>query len=161
MGIGHGIQGSRRPEGLTILVLYTDDLLGVGVDHQVHALPGKLIVHLEELALIRDGGVLAHMAAGTMVEQLIEPGGQGAQGAYPRQILLVALQRGLSFQAPMGRSVIDGFSPRPKAGVEIIEVPDLGRIQLTQELIPKGAVPPLELAFSLRRIGTAVDQVDA
>jgi hypothetical protein len=42
----------------------------------------------------------------------------------------------------MGRAVIDGFEPSPKAGVEIAQIMEAGGIELAQELIAKSAVPP-------------------
>ena len=62
LDIGHRIQGRGRPERLPVVVLHAEDLPGVGIDHQTHGPSGQLVGHLETLALIGDGAILAHLA---------------------------------------------------------------------------------------------------
>jgi hypothetical protein len=127
---------------LPVGILHAENLPGVGIDHQHDPLAGQFVGHLETHTLLRDGAVFAHLALSAVVEQLIKPGGQGAQGADPRQIPLVASERGLFLQTTMGRAVVDGFEPGPQAGVEITQITEAGGIELAQELIAKSAVPP-------------------
>ena len=120
--IGQCIQRGGGAERLPVGSFHTTDLAGVGIDHQAHGSPGELIGDLEAAAQVRDGAVFADLTGHPVIEQRIESGGQVAQGAYSRQILLLALQRGLSFKGGMGRFVINGFEPGPKTGVEITQI---------------------------------------
>jgi len=137
--IGHDIQGRGRPQRLPVGILYAEDPLVVGVDHQPHGASGQLVRELEARSLVGDGAVLTHFAPDTMVEQLVEPSGQAPQGTQSRQIPLIARQGGLSFKATMGRLVIDCFEPGPQAGVEIAQIADTGGIELAYFPFPSGA----------------------
>ena len=78
-----------------------------------------------------------------------------------RQIPLVAGQRGLPVEAAMRGAVVDLLDPGPQPGVEVVQPVDPALVQFAEELVAEGAVPALQLAFALRRVRPAVNQVDA
>ena len=80
--------------------------------------------------------------------------GRSARSSW--QILAVACQWCASLKASMCRSVIDALDPRPKACVQVAQILDPTRIKLAQELIAKGAMPPLELRLALRAVRTTI-----
>ena len=73
MWVGHRVQGRGRSERLSVFILHAENIPSMGIDHQAHGPSAELIGHLETLALVGDGAVLAHLALDAVVEQLIEP----------------------------------------------------------------------------------------
>jgi len=61
----------------------------------------------------------------------------------------------------MGGVVVDLLDPGPQPGVEVGQIGNVALVEFAQELVTKRAVPALELALALGRIGPAKDQMNA
>ncbi len=57
--------------------------------------------------------------------------------------------------------MIDHIDPGPQPGIEVRQIMDAGQIQLCEELLAKSAMPSLQFCFPFRRIGAAIDQMNA
>src|SRR3546814_16716918 len=95
------------------------------------------------------------MAADPVQEQAIELGGERAQAANARKVLLVARQWRHAAQPAVRGTVIDLFQPGPQPGIEVVQAVDLGGVQFAEELVAAGAMPAFELAFALGGMGPA------
>src|SRR3546814_5163685 len=69
--------------------LDADHAAGMRIDHQLHGLAGECVRHFEAPAQVGDGAIAPHMAADPVQEQAIELGGERAQAANARKVLLV------------------------------------------------------------------------
>lgn len=102
-----------------------------------------------------------HRARDAVVEQRVELSGLRTQAADAGQIALVARQRRHATQAGVLGLVVDLLGPGPQPGIEVGQLGDAPLVELAEELIPAGAVPALQLALALGRVGPAEDEVDA
>src|SRR3546814_11703445 len=101
------------------------------------------------------------MAADPVQEQAIELGGERAQAANARKVLLVARQWRHAAQPAVRGTVIDLFQPGPKPGIEVVQAVDLGGVQFAEDLVAASAMPAFELAFAFGTLGPAIDELNA
>lgn len=77
------------------------------------------------------------------------------------EILLIALQRGLSFQGAMNPLVIQVLHPYPEPGVQLIEITHGLELQLPEKLISNCAVPAFYFTLGFGLIGLGINEVDS
>lgn len=88
------------------------------IDHQLHGLADQLEGDLVALPLVRHRAVLIDQPVVAMQEELVELGGEDAQGANPDQTLTVALKRSDVVEARVRDLVVALLQPGPEPGVE-------------------------------------------
>ena len=138
---------------------YARASLGVArVVAQLDALTDQLGTDLEQAAAKAHRAVLAHLAPGTVQEDLIEV---DAAGQWPQ---LAGLGKPVLSWRPLGRGVaarvVLGTEPGPGDGVELGQR-DRSLTQLVADLLAPAAVPPFNGSFRLTISGGGVHQVNA
>src|SRR3546814_1912168 len=71
------------------------------IDHQWHGLAGECVRHFEAPSQVGDGAIAPHMAADPVQEQAIELGGERAQAANARKVLLRSAEHTSELQSLM------------------------------------------------------------
>ena len=56
--------------------------------------------------------------------------------------------------------VIDLFNPGPQSGIQVGQVCDTALVEFAEKLVSKRAVPALQFALALGRVGSAKNQMD-
>ena len=143
MGIGDWIERGRHAEGLSIGICDADNRFGMGIDHQLDDLAGQFIRHLEVLALVGHGAVLADLAPHPVIKDRIQLRRLLPEQTDLRQVLLIAGQRRFTLQPAMGTAVIDLFDSGPNPRIEIVQIVKVGHLQFAEKVVAEGAMPAL------------------
>ena len=159
-GVGIGVHHASLSIAAFLVHQFQHSLWLKGIEANLDVFALQHRRHFIQNTVQSEGAVIVHPAADFVFEDLIQIH-RGIQVDDVVSLLQPRLQGCFPTQSPMGRSVVLGFQPGMKAGVQIRQTANRFFVQRPQERISDCAEDPLHLTPTGWVSDPGVDQRDA